>query len=231
MSKKNIIFILAVLVTALFLTSCQESILEDPQEELTDNGLFLKSAQEGEEASMLYIDNNVGGKFYFPDDILFSIKDDEAKIVNQLLLVDDYHVFDNKKEAVFRVINPGDSPLFLGHVNGQDTYSSYTKNVTALKIPFEKDDVGLQGNEGNDRFNGLLKAGQYVLSIKGREVFIYDLNSQSNYIAIGNYNGETLSFKIQSQDWILSYYGKSPIGNVFKLQTPFGELTCYTLMR
>lgn len=230
MRKKSIFLMLAVLMTAVFLTGCQESILDDPQMELTD-GLFLKSAQEGEEASTLYIDGNSGGTFYFPDNILFNVEGGIADVINRFLVVEDYHIFDNKQEAVFRVKNPGENPIFMGNINGQDMYSPHTENVSAVKLPIDKTDIGSQGTEGENRFNGLLKADYYVLAVNERKITVFNLDSQERYSVIGDYDGDGFFFSVQDQTWQLSFVKTSPIGNVFTLNTPFGEFIVYTLMR
>jgi hypothetical protein len=231
MKKKVFFLALAVIVAALFLTACQESILDDAQEELTESGLFLKSAQEGEEASVLYFDNGESDKFYFPNNMLFSVEDYEAKVVNRLLIVEDYHIFGDNKEAVFRIKNPGDEPIIMAGENGQALYSPHTENVSAFRLPLTKDDVGSQGEENESRFSGLIKAGPYVLAIKKDQVLVYNLESLETYFATPNYSENDCSFTIESQDFKLTFVKLSPVGNVFTLYSPSGQFAGYTLMR
>lgn len=232
--RKKIFYVLAVLISALFLSACQNDLSDDFLEEdlqKLSEGLFLRSAQNGEEAKVLFLTEEAAGTFNFPDDILFLIEDGDALVINQFLTVIDYHVFPEDKEAVFRVAEWGEKPVFMGNINGNDVYAPYGKSIYGVRLPFEKEDIGSQESEGINRFSGLLKAKSYVLAIKGEQIKIFNIDSKELISVIGKQVGNDLKFKIKAQDWTLTWLENSPIGSLFKLITPAGEITTYTLKR
>lgn len=229
--KKNVVFlVLAVFTAALFLTGCQKDELI-PQEEVVSDGLFLKSALEGESSSINYIDTESAGKFYFPDNLLFEIKDEGARNINNMLIVEDYHVFSENKEAVFRVKEMGAKAMVIGYVGEKPIYSSHTENVKAFRLPFDYEDIGSQTDSGDSRFNGLLKAGDYVFAIDDKVVMVYDLKSKGILTTTGELSGNSFTFPVNSQVWTLTFMQNSPIGNLFELSASGGKINCYTLIR
>jgi len=227
--RKQIIFLsLVVLTAALLLTSCQESSLDDLPN-VSSDGLFLKSAQEGDSTSILYLGDNDAGTFYFPNNIMFVVEDNEARVVNHVKIVEDFHISDF--DAVFRIKGINDKPIIIDVVGGRNVYAPHTENVSAVRLPFTSDNIGSQSLEGNNRFNGLLKAGPYVLAINGTKVFVHDLNSEELNLGEGVYNGDEFDFEVNSQNWKLTFKDNSPIGNLFTLFYANEEFACYTLMR
>jgi hypothetical protein len=231
--KKKVIFLVLVVFTAiLFLASC-ESILPDPEEELTEDGLFLKSAWEDEMTSIFYIDDGEGGEFYFPNNLLFEIKEGEARVFNSLLMIEDYHVFSNNEQAVFRMIEAGAKPIVMGEIAGRVMYSPHYENIVAFRLPFTRDDFDCPQAE-SQKCSGLLKAGVYVLAIKENQVMVYNLDSEEVIKSEGIFSGDSFIFTVNSDNsevWTLTFVTQSPIGNIFTLTIGEEETDCYTLMR
>jgi len=217
--KKKFFLILVVFMAAMFLTGC-ESVLPDPEEELNRNGLFLKFSPEGEMSSY-YIDaNGTTSRFYYPrnelyvpNSLLFEIDNGIARIINSFLTIKNYDILPGDKEAVFWIDRP-----------------TFTKGIVAFRLPFTRDDFGFQSEEGEDRFNGLLKVNFYVFAVKNDQILIYDIDSEEVIKSEGIFSGDNFIFTINSEVWTLSFIQTSPIGNFFELTIAEEKRECCTLM-
>jgi hypothetical protein len=219
--KSNLFYpVLVILAIAIFLTSCQESILSD-LEEPNISGLFLHFSSEGELSSYYVDENGEVSKYYFPrhqgyvpNSLLFEINYGTVKVLNSYLTVKSFKVSSDGQEASFLI----------------DTYLP-TPSIYAFKIPFNRDDCGVQSEKGRDRFNGLLKVNFFVLAIKGETVLVYDIETDQVFESKGKFEGNSLIFQINSQECTLSFQQNSPIGNFFQFTINNEERECFTLMK
>lgn len=221
--RKIATLVVAVIMMATILTGCQKDELIQAPTAFTEEGLFLKSAQAGQTASVLYFFDGKIEKFYYPNNLLFEVTaSSTAKVLNSFLLeVKDYHVSADNK-ASFLVAQFGSKPINLG--NGLSDFNA--ENVSAVRLPFTANDYGVQG-DGQTKFNGLLKADHYVLAVnvEVNKLTLYDLNS-----------GQTSNAKLSIKDDILSsdlgnlrFIKNSPVGNIFEFSTGSEKYAGYTL--
>jgi len=223
--KKHLFLILAVVIMAIFLAGCQKEILvETPQ----DGGLYLKSAVN-ETTSVQYFKDGKIEDFSYPDNILFKISGSKAEILNKIFFeVKSFNLMDN--QAMFLVAPVGSKPMVLGEVGGKTIYDMNMESVYADLLPFFTDNFGLQSAIGDQRFNGLLKAGNYVFAVKDGQVMIYSLSSSGKITtAQGSIQNDVLTFKVGTETWVLKFLSLSPIGNIFEFSGDGKNFTCYTL--
>ncbi len=221
--KASILSFLVVITITILAISCQKDELLNP---VVDNdGLYLKSATTGDNTSIYFIDAEAGnvGVFYYPADMLFAVEEKNAKILNNgFLKIEDFSFLEEGR-AIFRVSEFDSKPLPMG-ING--TYAPSSENIYANKLPFTVDDYGTQS--ANARFNGLIKADNYVFAIKDEQVKIHDLTTKKSFTVSSTINGNVLSFQIENT-FSLTFQETSPIGNVFELSCPQGISRGYTL--
>jgi hypothetical protein len=221
--RKIATLVVAVIMMATVLTGCQKDEFVQAPTTFTEEGLFLKSAQAGQTASVQYFSDGKIEKFYYPNNLLFEVTPSStAKVLNSFLLeVKDYHVSADNK-AFFLVAQAGSKPINLG--NGLSDLNA--ENVSAVKLPFTINDYGQQG-DGQAQFNGLLKADHYVLAVnvETNKISLYDLNS-----------GQTSTAKLSIKDDVLSsdlgtlrFIKNSPVGNIFDFTTGNEKYAGYTL--
>lgn len=222
---------LIMLIPAILLLSCQEQDdFEGLVPETPQYGLYLKSANAGETASITYFEQGEGMKsVYIPDDILIEVKEDSsASVKNRLLLIADYHVMEGG-EAVFRVYEPGSSPMVIGNVGGHQIVDANTENIHALRLPDME--YGKQSQSGAEAFNGLLKAGNLVISVDvSSKVSVYDLSSKEKSEGTVSYDGSVMKLDFGGETWTLELTGHMVFGNTFKLTAPSGTTDCYTIL-
>jgi len=158
--RKSIFLLLAVVMTAVILSACQkDEVFESPA------GLYLKSADAGDLTSTYYINEGEAGKLVYPNNLLFSVDETEAKVLNNFLLkVEDFSLL-SEEEALFRVSEFDSKPIIINQVDGKNVYAPSSENIYAGKLPLTPADYGQQTATGNERFNGLLKADNYVISV------------------------------------------------------------------
>jgi hypothetical protein len=238
MKTRLFTMILILALATVLMTSCQkDETLVDPLIE-EPGGLFLKKAEAGKTAYVYYLnpENGTAGKFYYPDNILFEVSKDEAtaKVLNNFLLeVKDFHLL-SKDEAVFLVKEVTSKPINLGNgPDGQPLYDLGMENKYAGKLPFTASDYGAQAIDGDARFNGVLKAEDYVftINIDTKRILILDLKVKdskaiSSDITIKN---DDLTFKVESKIWTLRFVQNSPVGNIFELVADGKMFSCYTI--
>lgn len=228
MKKTNVFLILAVVIMAIFLAGCQKEILvETPQ---ADGGLYLKSATVNEMTSVQYFKDGKIDQFSYPDNILFKVSGKKAEILNKIFLeIKSFSIMEND-QAMFLVAPVGSKPIVLGEVGGKTLYDMNMESVYADKLPFSVADFGLQSADGPAKFNGLLKAENYIFAVKDGQVMIYDLSSRGKIItAQGSIQNDVLTFKVGTETWVLKFTANSPVGNVFELSAGNATVTCYTL--
>lgn len=230
--KTRIFSLLAIVLIAFLVVSCQQDGLFDPA---NNDGLYLKSAASNEVVKMYYFNQNTGNGdvFYYPADLLFTITTDKAELLNGFMLkIEDFSVL-GADEAVFRVSEFNSKPLPTGTADGKTIYTPSSENVYAHKLPFTAADYGTQGNAGISRFNGLIKAGNYVLAIKDGKIKAYDLNTEKTFTATSALEGDVLSIDFNQEPTFLTlkFLQTSPIGNVFTLSWLGETSKAYTLAR
>jgi hypothetical protein len=230
MKKTSVFFTLAVVIMAMFFASCQKLELATEMK-VSNDGLFLKSAAVGETTSVSSLKD---GKFYYPNNLLFEVKKEDAKVLNNFLLeVKDFHILSNNN-AVFLVSPFGSKPVVMGTLNGRTLYDINAESVSADKLPFATNDYGAQTNEGNGRFNGLLKSENYVLAINSgtdnsAKILIYDLRTGVQISTTGSIQNNELTFKVGPINWVLKFMSNSPVGNIFEITAGDAKFSCYTL--
>jgi len=175
--------------------------------------------------------SNFDYPFDSPNNLLFELKGGEANVLNSFLVVEDYYLFPDNKEAVFRVKDAMAKPIIMGEVDGKPIQAPHWENVVAFKLPFSLDDFGSQSLTGQDKFNGLIKAGSYVVAINETQVMVYNLDSEQIIASSGNVKDNTFNFTVDSQDWKITFEQNSPVGNIFTLTIGEEEIIAYTLMR
>lgn len=223
MRKSRIFLLLAVVTTALFLSACQkDASLESPDM----SGLYLKSAAANDMASVIYFSQGQIQKMSYPDNLLFSVNGSEVAVLNNFWLKVDNFTALSDKEALFRVSPVNSKTTSMGEINGQAIYASNSENAMAVKLP--QLDYGLQAATGAERFNGLLKADNYVLAVDGLNVKIYDLTSKEVTMAQAVASGEILTFTVAGL-WSLEFVKTSPIGNIFTLSVGDSKIPAYSL--
>lgn len=215
--------VVAVIMMATVLTGCQKDEFVQEQTPFTEEGLFLKSAQAGQTASVQYFSDGKMEKFYYPNNLLFEVTaSSKAKVLNSFLLeVKDYHVSADNK-AFFLVAQAGSKPNDLG--NGLTDFNA--ENISAVKLPFTASDYGQQG-EGPAQFNGLLKADHYVIAVnvEANKISLYDLNSGQQSVAKVTIKDDILSSDLGN----LRFIKNSPVGNIFEFSTGSEKYAGYTL--
>lgn len=226
--------ILAVVIMAMLLASCQKLELATEMK-ISNDGLFLKSAAVGEKTSVTYLKDGKLDEFYYPNNLLFEVNKEDAKVLNNFLLeVKDFHILSDNT-AVFLVAKFGSKPINLGtSPDGKALYDMNAERVSADKLPFTLEDYGAQTAEGNGLFNGLLKSENYVLAINSgtdnsAKILIYDLRTGVQISTSGSIQTNTLTFKVGAVNWVLKFTSNSPVGNIFELTTGDAKLSCYTL--
>jgi len=222
--RKSIFLLLAVVMTAVILSACQkDEVFESPA------GLYLKSADAGDLTSTYYINEGEAGKLVYPNNLLFSVDETEAKVLNNFLLkVEDFSLL-SEEEALFRVSEFDSKPIIINQVDGKNVYAPSSENIYAGKLPLTPADYGQQTATGNERFNGLLKADNYVISVNGTAIKVYLLADKSLITSSGFIQEDALTFDLQGSTWTLRFVKNSPIGNIFQLSAGDSVLTCYTL--
>lgn len=207
---RKLIFLLLV----IFLASCKEEVVNDPPIDL----LYLKSASADEEKVICL---NGAETYRFPNDILFKIPAYENIAIilnNPLLLVEDYQIIFPDK-ATFTV-NEDNSSLTV---------------VNAQKLPFLPKDYAPQTENGDTRFNGVLKSKNFVFSINGKNIKILDLKSNFLTTTIGSISNDSFVFKVGTDILRLRLTKISPSnGNIFQLFVLYNEAEndiAYTLLR
>lgn len=230
---KKIFFRLAVVMMAVSLASCDKLQLAT-EVKTSNDGLFLKSAAIGEIAGISYLKDGKIDQFSYPNNLLFEIKKEGAKVLNSMLEVKGFDLL-SEKEAMFLVAKWDSKPIVLGTTaDGKVLYDLNAQNVYASKLPFVATDYGLQTNEANGRFNGLLKAENYVLAINSgtdnsAKILIYDLRTGAKVSVAGSIQNDVLTFKVGTETWVLKFISLSPIGNIFEFSGGGKTSTCYTL--
>ncbi len=223
MKKTRLSWILAVVIMAMFLASCRKLELT------TGNGLFLKPASAGEIAVVNYLKDGKINQFSYPNNLLFEVKKEEAKVLNSMLVVKDFDLLSNN-EAMFLVAEYNSKPIVLGTTaDGKTLYDMSAQNVYATKLPFTISDYGLQTNDANGRFNGLIKAENYVIALNSGKILIYDLRTGTQISTTGSIQSDVLTFKVGSVNWVLKFTANSPVGNIFKLTVGAENFSCYTI--
>ena len=225
--KARIIFLFIVIMSLFLASSCRKSELFDPAD---PDGLYLKAANPGEIAVIHYFDSKTGKvlDFQYPANKLFKVEGNDATIINEpLLKVKSFNVFNNG-EADFLIAEFDAQPLPIGSAAGQTLYSPTAENVQAIKLPFTADDYGVPG-EALQRFNGIIKAGQYVFAIKDGQVKAYDLTARKILYAKSAVKFDALSIQLDNSLLVLSFMQTSPAGNIFKLSWSGGSSSGYAL--
>lgn len=234
MKARWLLLSLMIIPTILLLSCQKQDDFEGLVPETPQYGLYLKSAQAGETVSITYFEQGEGMKsVYIPDDILIEVKEDSsASVKNRLLLIADYHVMSDG-EAVFRVYEPGSRPIVVtGSIGGHQTVDVNTENVYANRLP-DNMEYGNQAQSGKEAFNGLLKAGNLVISVNvsDSKIIIYNLDDQkASEGVVTSYNDDILSFQVGGEKWELKLVGHMVYGNTFQLSMPNGTVNCYTIL-
>ncbi|MHB8903790.1 MAG: hypothetical protein ACYC40_01645, partial [Patescibacteria group bacterium] len=112
------------------------------------------------------------------------------------------------------------------------SYDYVNEDMVANRLPFLITDYGIQSSTGPAKFNGILKAENYIFAVKDSRIIIYDLiGSRGNKIMTvqGLIQGDVLTFKVGIETWVLKFTANSPVGNVFELTAGGKTVTCYTL--
>lgn len=220
---KKIFFRLAVVMIAIFLTNCRKETFVETLPVKAGDGLYLKSATAGEMALVQYLKDGKIEDFKYPNNILFKISGSQAEVLTQkmLLRVKNFDFLSNNK-VMFLVTGFGS--LSDPYMNGPD--------ILADRLPFLIEDYGLQSADGPAKFNGVLKAENYVFAIKDGRILIYDLmSSRGNKMitAQGSVQNDVLTFKVGTEIWALKFIENSPVGNIFKLTIGDATFNCYSL--
>lgn len=189
-----------LMLVILLVISCREGVINDEPIDI----LYLKSASADEER-VIY---STGTETYrFPNDVLFKIPayGNTAVVLNNTsLLVEDYTlIFPNEASFTF---NENNNVL----------------TVKAEKLPFTPDDYGIQLDSGNEKFNGILKSGNFVFSVKimPDKIKIKVLDLEKNLIVtdnIASVSNGALTFKVGDEIWKMWLTKISPRGNIFQL--------------
>lgn len=211
--KKIIILNVVVIMIAVFLTGCQQQDVLPA----STGGLFLKSAQAGQTASVMHFSDGEMEKFYYPNNLLFEITPSStAKVLNNFFLeVRDYS-FSADNQVTFLISEAGSKVVSDSNVD----------KITANKLPFTVSDYGQQGI-GDSQFNGLLKADHYVIAIntETNKFMLYDLNSGKLTTSTLTIKSDIISFDLGS----LRFIKNSPVGNIFEFSIENEKYPAYTL--
>ncbi len=224
--KKKIIFLL-LLAGVLVLSGCRKNDLFEEEKMNHLDGLFLKTATSDEKLIVQrFLENGQEKIISVPNNILFLVKEEKAVALKRLIEVVDYSIL-SEKEAVFRIADYNAVPIYLGELASKPAHAPHTENAYAVKLPFSVGDYSLQDNT---RIGGLLKANDYILSVKDDRVLIYDQENERLMKASNLENGASyLSFMVQGELWLLTLLSTSTTGNIFSLQIKDNIIPCMSL--
>lgn len=219
---KQFYFLALVVMMAVSLIGCQKS------NELTEaasapvDELYLKSAGVDDIAIVKYVTGDGKVDYYSVyDDILFSVFGSSAALKAKIL---DRTFLEVKK---FNLLGNNQAMFSVGEIGSE----TGVKDIYAGKLPFKAADYGLQAKTGDARFNGVLKAKNYVLAVKDDHILIYNLASGADKITAVKISlqSDVLTLKVGIDIWTLKFVAGTPIGNIFELSTGGNNFICCTI--
>ena len=200
-----------VVFAMVLLVGCRE----DEPEVKASTSLYLKAAELNERT---YVDWSEvrDAKYYYPKNVLFQISKDSVKVINNSRITVKSFKYLADSQIEFSIIDNDNLDL---------------KSVCAKKIPIFDYDYGRQSEEGDNRFNGILKVDNYVFAVnmsKG-DVKVVDLNTGKTFTTKGSIHVNALFFKIENKIWQMWISKITPVGNVFQGMTDGKQFLCHTL--